>query len=74
MNYLYGLVWAILLVASGCGSYSGKAKIVILQDPATMDFVDCEITDQLVTPQSYTKNDECVAAYKKKGYIVWGER
>ena len=48
--------------------------MVILQDPKTMDFVECEVSDQFVTPASYTKNEECVDGYKKQGFVVWGER
>ena len=74
MKNIFGLACLVLVFAGGCASLYDKPKIVILQDPATMEFVDCEVTDQLVTSQSYSKNDECVESYKKKGYIVWGER
>lgn len=67
------LLCVLLLLCSGCASYSGK-KMVILQDPKTMDFVECEVIDQFVTPASYTKNEECVEGYKKQGFVVWGER
>lgn len=74
MQKHFNLLCVLLLLCSACASYSGKSKMVILQDPKTMDFVECEVSDQFVTPASYTKNEECVEGYKKQGFVVWGER
>lgn len=61
-----------LFLIGGCAGFSGKPTSVILQDPATMEFVNCDV-DEWGTAASYQRNEECVEAYKKKGYVVWGE-
>jgi hypothetical protein len=70
----FSLFCFLLLLSGGCSSYSEKSKMVILQDPKTMDFVECEVSGAFITPASYTKNEECVEEYKRQGFVVWGER
>lgn len=61
-----------VLAQAGCGQHSGKS-VVIMQNPETMDFVNCTV-DHWATPVSYAKNAQCVEDLKSKGYVVWGER
>jgi hypothetical protein len=74
MKVVFWMMWMVLILTSGCASIYGKKKAVILQDPATMDFVECKVNDEWATAASFAKNDECVEEYKKRGFIVWGER
>ena len=61
------------LLIGGCASFSDKSKNVILQNPETMEFVNCEV-DKWGTKASYEANEQCVKEYQDKGYIIWGER
>lgn len=66
-------VWVMLLFLSGCASFSDKPSKVILQNPQTMEFVNCRV-DEWGTSESYRKNEECVQSYIDQGFVIWGER
>jgi hypothetical protein len=63
----------LFLLIGGCASFADKSKNVILQDPVTMEFVNCEV-DKWGTKKSYEANELCVKEYQAKGYVIWGER
>lgn len=67
------IIFSFALLIGGCASFSGKSKNVILQNPKTMEFVNCEV-DRWGTAVSYESNEQCVREYQAKGYRVWGER
>lgn len=67
------IVMGFLWLLAGCASFSDKPGTVIMQNPETMEFFNCEV-DRWGTAQSYDRNEKCVEDYKKKGYVVWGER
>ncbi len=64
---------ATLFIISGCSLFMGKPSTVILRHSESLDFVNCQV-GKWETPEDYKKNEQCVEDYKKKGYIVWGER
>lgn len=75
MKKIFLPLWVVLLLCCGCASMQGKPRVVILQNPETMEFIDCKMSDEWATSASYAKNDECVTELKKKGFVVWwGER
>lgn len=61
------------LLTVGCARMSDEPKSVMLQNPATMEFVKCTV-DQWGTKASFAKNAECIEEYKRQGYVVWAER
>ena len=63
----------LTVLCCGCAKYYGKSKKVILQHPETLEFVDCQM-DRWETAKSFAENDKCIEEYKKKGFVVWGER
>lgn len=65
-------VFLLIVILSGCTSFGDKPSRVILQDPATMEFVNCDV-DEWGTAASYERNDKCVKDYQKQGYLIWGE-
>lgn len=65
--------FVLTLFVSGCAGLSNKPSSVILQNPETMEFVNCDV-DGWGTAASYRRNQACVEGYRKEGYIVWGER
>jgi len=69
------LFWLLLNLTlfSGCAALTSKPATVILKNPETLEFVECNV-DQWNLPGSYKANDECVEGYKKQGYVVWGTR
>lgn len=71
-NLFYSLI-AVLFWLGGCASYSGKPHTVIMQDPETMHFVNCNV-DKWATAGSYAENEKCVEGLKEQGFIVWAER
>jgi len=70
-----GKIGAICLIVllGGCASFSGKPETVILQNPQTMEFVNCEVS-KWETEGSYKDNEQCVKDYEAKGFVVWGKR
>lgn len=70
--FLLALV-AVPFCLGGCTSQSARPALVIMQDPATMEFVNCKV-DKWSTIYGHTENEKCVEDLKKKGYIVWAER
>ncbi|MCP3887617.1 MAG: hypothetical protein GY702_01930 [Desulfobulbaceae bacterium] len=62
----------LCLMVSGCTRFADRSSNVILQNPETMDFVNCKV-DKWNSKKSYEANDKCVEDYKKQGYIIWGE-
>jgi hypothetical protein len=72
-RYLIVSGLCFFLLAGGCASLGDKSKKVILQNPETMEFVNCEV-DRWGTRRSYATNEECVKEYQAKGYVIWGER
>ena len=62
----------LLVLTGGCTSFSEKSSTVILQNPETMEFVNCKVGGW-ASSSSYTRNEQCVEDYKKQGYIVWGQ-
>ncbi|MBW1636732.1 MAG: hypothetical protein JRC87_06410 [Deltaproteobacteria bacterium] len=67
------LGFCLVMLAGGCASFGDKSKKVILQNPETMEFVDCKV-DKWGTKKSFETNEECVKNYQAKGYVIWGER
>ncbi|MBW2682753.1 MAG: hypothetical protein JRC69_04230 [Deltaproteobacteria bacterium] len=65
--------FCFVLLIGGCASFSDKPKNVILQNPETMEFVNCEV-DWRGMKDSYEANEQCVKDYQAKGYVIWGER
>jgi len=65
--------FCFVMSAGGCASLGDKSKKVILQNPETMEFVNCEV-DKWGTRRSYATNEQCVKEYQAKGYVIWGER
>ena len=63
----------IPLMLSGCMSMSGKPRVVILQNPQTMEFKNCEVS-KLGFEKHYRDNDKCVEEYMNQGYVIWGSR
>lgn len=59
-------------MSGGCAALTDKPSSVIMQNPETMEFVNCDV-DEWGTSKSYARNEQCVEDYKKQGYIVWGE-
>lgn len=44
-----------------------------MQDPKTMDFVNCDV-GKYGLDKHFKDKEKCVEEYKAKGYIVWGTR
>ncbi len=63
----------VMLLLGGCASFSGKPETVILRNPRTMEFVNCEVS-KWETESSYKANEQCVKDYEAKGFVVWGKR
>jgi hypothetical protein len=66
-------VVCIMMSLGGCASFSGKPETVILQNPQTMEFVNCDVS-KWETEESYRANDQCVKDYEARGFVVWGKR
>ena len=62
----------LLVLMGGCGSLSENSRSVILQNPETLEFVNCNV-DKWGTFASYARNEKCVEDYENQGYVVWGE-
>ncbi len=73
MKHTVTSIFAFVLLIGGCASIVGKPRNVILQNPETMEFVNCEVS-QWGTIISYEANEQCVKDYQAKGYVIWGER
>jgi len=65
--------FCLTLLVGGCAALGDKPKNVILQNPETMEFVNCEV-DKWGTVASYEINERCVKDYQSKGYVIWGKR
>ena len=73
MLVLLGVAAIQLILATGCARMSDEPTSVILQNPATMEFVHCDV-GQWATKASFAKNEKCVEDYKRQGFVVWAKR
>lgn len=74
MNSKTSFFLAVLCILSvGCASFSDRPTTVIMKNPQTMEFVNCNV-DKWGTTESYEQNDKCVKDYEAKGYVVWGQQ
>lgn len=72
-NTLYLLLILLLNVTlGGCASLGDKTSRVMLQNPATMEFVKCDV-DEWGSSAAYERKDKCVKDYLDQGYVIWGE-
>ncbi len=65
--------FCVFLTISGCAAFGDQPTTYIMQNPETMEFVNC-VVDKWETEESFAANDKCVKDYQEKGYIIWGER
>jgi hypothetical protein len=63
----------VIILLSSCIANKEKSKVVIMQNPQTMDFQDCKVADW-GSEEAFKNNEECVKTYQSQGYIIWGER
>ena len=66
------LLLPLLLALSSCMAAKEKQpKVVILQNPKTMEFQNCKVADW-GSEQGFLDNEKCVQRYQQEGYIIWG--
>lgn len=68
----WSLIFPLIAILGGCASTGEKPSTVILKNPSTMEFVNCDV-DRWGTSASYERNDKCVKEYQEQGYIIWGK-
>lgn len=66
------LIFSFITLLSGCASFGDSPRRVKLQNPTTLEFVDCDV-DKWGTAASYERNNKCVEDYQNQGYIIWGK-
>ncbi len=59
------------LLLSSCAGFQGKPRMVVMKNPKTLDFKNCEVSFWGMD-HHFKENDECVKRLKKQGYVVWG--
>ncbi len=74
MRKIFLVLGGFLLLCGGCASMYGKPRVVILHNPLTAEFVDCKVSGEVATPESFVQNETCIENLKKQGFIVWGQR
>lgn len=67
------LISVLLALLASCAATQGKPRVVIMQNPESMDFQNCKV-EEWWNDQAFKDNEECVKGYLKQGYIVWGTR
>ena len=64
------LCLCLILLLSGCASFSAEHSRTLLMDRTTGEMKECTV-DKWRTKESYEKYQECVSAYEEQGYTVW---
>lgn len=65
------LVISLLFLLCSCMAAKNKPKVVVLQNPDTLDFQNCKVADW-GSEKGYQDNEECIKEYQQQGYIIWG--
>lgn len=73
MRSLYSVLCIlVLLVVGGCAGKDKPPTRVVMQNPETAEFVNCDRKD-IGPEKTYKNSEECIKHYEKEGYIVWGK-
>lgn len=67
-------ILAITLIVpclASCASISGEPRVYIMQNPATMEFKNCEV-GAIGFDKHFKDLEECVEKLKAEGWVVWG--
>ena len=72
------MIWRLIplflpLLLSACLADKGRPKVVILKNPATLEFQSCTVADW-GSRQGYDDNDRCVERWQEEGYVIWGSQ
>lgn len=62
----------ILIAVGGCAGKDTPPKRVVMQNPETAEFVNCDRKD-IGPEKTYKTSEDCIEHFKKEGYIVWGK-
>lgn len=65
------LMMFLIFLLSSCMAKKNMPKVVILQNPETMDFQNCKVADW-GSEKGFQANEECIKGYQQQGYIIWG--
>ena len=71
MRHFLILPLFLSLLIGGCAGFQGKPRMVVMKNPKTLDFKNCEV-NFWGTEHHFDENDACVKRLKKQGYVVWG--
>ncbi len=59
-------------LVSGCASMGAKHSRTILMNRQTGERQECTV-GMMRSRESYQQYEECIAAFEKQGYTVWGQ-
>lgn len=62
-----------MLLLSSCLADKSSPKVVVLKNPATLDFQNCEVQDW-GSKEAYAANKKCVEQWQQQGYVIWGSQ
>ena len=60
--------FGVAAILTGCAGANMEARIAVLQNPQTKQTVECKVNPLLINVNGQVNN--CIAAYKKAGYVL----
>ncbi|MBE0585082.1 MAG: hypothetical protein IH612_15145 [Desulfofustis sp.] len=65
-------VFLLLVLFTGCASFSEKHSRTLLLDRSTGEIQECTV-DKWRMDSSYKKYQECIRSFEQQGYTVWNQ-